>query len=123
MKNTVDLMKIDRDQLGVINLNNMLSLLNDNYILLDIEKYLVNEKELKYRNLLNAQLKWMNSNYDKIIQRALRLYNLYKYDSHNENIRKRCCDFKLLELKCVEYSMKSIHTLKDETYEKSTCHL
>ena len=103
MKNTIDFMKIDHGRLGVINFNNMVPLMNINYKLVNIDNSSKDERQLQYQNLLKTQLKWMNLNYDRITKRAQKLYNLYKQHHLNENIYNRCCDFQLLELKCMEY--------------------
>ena len=38
----------------------------------------------------------------------MRLYKLYKNNNLPENVRKRCCNFPLLEAKCEEYNKEMI---------------
>lgn len=61
----------------------------------------------KYRNLLLKELKYCNSNIDKIKKTANMVYKL----GLNENTRKKfnICNFEILEKKCLEYiKIKSV---------------
>jgi len=75
-----------------------------NYNLADLNKDAQTVQEAKYQKLLKEQLSWLNANYEQVKTKSLKLYNLYNKDKLKENIKNRCCNFKLLELKCIEYN-------------------
>lgn len=75
LKSKLDFLKIDNGKLGAINFNNMLPVTKRNIMKLDLDKKCITKKEEKY---INATL--------------------------DQNIAKRCCNFKLLEKKCKEYN-------------------
>lgn len=104
MKNTIDFFKIKDGELGAVNFNNMIPVNENNYSLVDLNKETLTIAELKYQKLLREQLEWLNANYKQIKSKSLKLYQLYTNGKLPENIRKRCCNFKLLEEKCVEYN-------------------
>ena len=82
MKNNIDFFKIDNGKLGIINLNDS----ND-----------------KYNIMLKKQLNFINKNKEKILRSVEKLYNYYLDDKLNFKIKSRCCNFQLLEEKCLEY--------------------
>ena len=104
MKNTVDFFKIKNGELGAVNFNNMIPVNNNNYTLVDLNKETLTIAELKYQKLLREQLDWLNANYNQVKNKSFKLYKLYNSGKLAENIKARCCDFKLLEEKCVEYN-------------------
>ena len=104
MKTTIDFLKIDNGKLGAINFNNMLPVKKKNIIVLDLNKIPINKKEEKYINLLRNQLYWLNRNSEKLYKKSQRLYNKYLNNTLNDNVLKRCCNFKLLEDKCNKYN-------------------
>lgn len=114
MKENIDFIKIMNEDrvLGVLNLNNMIPISNENIKILDykeIHKYrnFKNEKEKTlYISFLNLELKLINDKIDKIKSNAIKLYD-EKIKNPNSKISKRCCDFKLLENKCREYIKRS----------------
>lgn len=59
------------------------------------------KEDEKYQNLLRKELKYCNKNENKIKKQATEVYKL----GINEKTRKKfnICDFKKLELKCLEY--------------------
>ncbi len=103
MNNTIDFMKIDSGKLGAINFNNMIPVGKNNYKLLDLDT-VRNSDEKKYKTLLSSQLIWLNENIDLVTKRSKRLYDLYNSNKLNVRIKNRCCKFKLLEEKCLEYN-------------------
>ncbi len=105
MKNTVDFFKIKNGELGAINFNNMIPVNGNNYSLVDLNKEALTISELKYQNLLREQLDWLNANYIQVKNKSKKLYQLYITGKLAENIRTRCCNFKLLEKKCTEYKI------------------
>lgn len=60
-------------------------------------------KKDKNANLLEKEIEFCNScKNKKIKRRAIKLYSIVRNHT-NENVEKRCCNFKLLEEKCEEY--------------------
>lgn len=104
MRTTLDFLKIDNGNLGAINFNNMLPVTNSNIIKIDLDKNCFSKTEEKYIKLLKEQLYWLNRNDEKIFGRSKKLYDKYIDGTLNQNIAKRCCNFKLLEEKCDEYN-------------------
>ena len=96
-------MKIDSGNLGAINFNNMIPVGKNNYKLLDLDTIRSSE-EKKYKTLLSSQLIWLNENIDIVTKRSKKLYDLYNSNKLNARIKNRCCNFKLLEEKCLEYN-------------------
>lgn len=104
MKNTIDFLKIDNGNLGAVNFNNMIPIMQDNYTLVDLNKETLTVPELKYQNLLKEQLSWLNEHYQQVKNKSFKLYQMYNTEKILENIKARCCNFKLLEEKCLEYN-------------------
>lgn len=103
MHNTIDFFKIENGKLGAINFNNMIPVTKGNYKIIDLNKNNLSSKEKKYQELLKDQLNWLNENYIQVKNKSYKLYNMYVNQKLSDNIRNRCCDFKLLEEKCNEY--------------------
>lgn len=106
MKNTIDFIKIKNGELGAVNFNNMLPVNKENYTLIDLNKETLIVSEMKYQKLLKEQLSWLNANYSLVKNKSFKLYNLYINNNLPESVKNRCCDFKLLEKKCIEYTLK-----------------
>lgn len=106
MKNTVDFFKIKGGELGAVNFNNMIPVNENNYSLVDLNKETLTVSELKYQKLLREQLDWLNANYYQVKNKSFKLYQLYTNGKLSDNIKSRCCNFKLLEEKCMEYKGK-----------------
>ncbi|MGN0453657.1 MAG: type III toxin-antitoxin system ToxN/AbiQ family toxin [Ruminococcus sp.] len=103
MKNQIDFLKINNGVYGAINFNNMIPII-------DVVTQKINPNALHrsydndaYRNLLNNQLSWCNSNKKTIISHAEKLYSKITEGVANQSLKNRCCNFKLLEQKCREY--------------------
>ncbi len=103
MKNTVDFFKIKNGELGAVNFNNMIPVKENNYTLVDLDKNALTVQETKYQKLLKEQLSWLNANYNQVKTKSFKLYSLYNKGCLKENIKNRCCNFKVLETKCLEY--------------------
>jgi len=82
----------------------MIPVIKGNYTLVDLNKETLTLSELKYQRLLREQLNWLNSNYHQVRNKSFKLYQLYNNDKLPKNIKLRCCNFKLLEDKCLEYN-------------------
>ena len=104
LKNTLDLVKIDDGNLGVINFNNMIPITNNNYTEYDLNKNCTDKDEMLRIKLLRSQLRWLTSNRRIIRTKARALYLLYKEDKLPKNVKDRCCNFILLEEKSKEYN-------------------
>jgi len=103
MKNTLDFIKIKGGELRALNFNNMIPVSIDNYSLVDLNKETLTVSEMKYQKLLREQLAWLNANYNQVKNKSFKLYELYNAGRLPQNIKSRCCNFKLLEDKCLEY--------------------
>ena len=104
MKNTIDFFKIKDGELGAVNFNNMIPVNEKNYVLINLNKETLTIAELKYQRLLKEQLDWLNANYRQIKNKSFKLYQLYNNGKLPQSIKSRCCNFKLLEEKCIEYN-------------------
>ena len=62
-----------------------------------------NMQEKKYRDLISAEYRYINSHKKEIYKRANKMYTAVT--KHKNNFLKTiACDFKLLEEKCLEYN-------------------
>ena len=104
MKNTLDFLKIKDGDLGAVNFNNMIPVISNNYYLIDLNKSGITNAETKYQKLLKEQLAWLNANYNQVKNKSFKLYKKYNDGKLPQNIKERCCNFKLLEEKCFEYN-------------------
>lgn len=104
MKNKIDFLKIDGGKLGAVNFNNMLPVQNKNITILDLGKKCITKLEEKYQKMLKEQIYWLNRNSEKLYHKAQKLYERYIHDKMDIATKKRCCDFKLLEEKCIEFN-------------------
>lgn len=108
MKNTIDFFKIKNGELGVINFNNMIPVTQDNYKLLSLNQDTNNQRERKKQMLLKKQLFWLNKNEKFLHLKSKKIYDDYCCEILPQTIRKRCCNFVLLEEKCLEYNKKYV---------------
>ena len=113
IKEGIEFIKIKQDDkiLGVLNLNNMIPISNDNVKELeykDIEQYrnFTNDREKSlYISFLNFELNLINNKIEKIKKNAMKLYK-EKINNPESNVSKRCCNFRLLEEKNKSYNKK-----------------
>lgn len=113
IKEDMDFIKIMQNDkiIGVLNLNNMIPLLDENIEQLnykEIDKYRKFETEREkslYISFLSFELNLINQKVDKIRKNAIKLYH-EKLKNPNSNISKRCCNFQLLEEKSKLYKNK-----------------
>ena len=104
LKSKLDFLKINNGKLGAINFNNMLPVTKNNIIKLDLNKECLTKSEEKYVKLLKEQIYWLNRNSEKLFGRSKKLYTKYVNGTLDKSIIKRCCNFKLLKEKCMEYN-------------------
>ncbi len=111
MKNQIDFIKINSGHWGAINLNNMIPIHPAVVTRIDFHKFnVLNKDELNYKNLLENQISWCNINKSMILQKSQKLYAAITKKKAHEQLTQRCCDFKLLEEKCIEYC--KLHNLE-----------
>ena len=104
LKNTLDLIKIENGTYGVVNFNNMIPVMDKNYVIFDLNKKTENRAENFRLELLRNQLRWLTANKKDVNTKSKLLYNLYKSNKLPKNVKDRCCNFPLLEEKCIEYN-------------------
>ena len=97
MKNMIDFFKIKDGELGAVNFNNMIPVTDNNYTLVDLNKETLTIAEQKYQKLLKEQLSWLNAHYRQVKNKSFKLYQLYNNRKLSDNMKSRCCNFKLLE--------------------------
>ena len=85
----------------------MIPVKDENIELIDLNAVTKTRSEEKYLKHLKEQIYWLNRNDEKLYYRTEKLYNNYVNNLLSDNIKDRCCNFKLLEEKCSEYNMKS----------------
>lgn len=106
LKTKVDFIKIDNGRLGAINFNNMIPVTENNIKIINLRKLMDNKKDILYMKMLNKQIYWLNRHKAIIYRKSEKLYNMFVNNLLPDNIAKRCCDFKLLEEKCLLYNKK-----------------
>ena len=74
------------------------------YDIIILYKDVSSKDEQKYHELLKDQFDWLNRHYKQVKNISKKLYNLYNNDKLPSSIKQRCCNFKLLEDKCLEYN-------------------
>ncbi len=104
LKNTLDLIKIENGTYGVVNFNNMIPVMDKNYVIFDLNKKTEDKRETFRLELLRNQLRWLTANKKDVNTKSKLLYNLYKSNKLPKNVKDRCCNFPLLEEKCREYN-------------------
>lgn len=104
MKQSIDFMKLDEGNLGVVNLNNMIPVKGNFYNEIDFEQI----SDIRYRRLLKKQYYYLNRNKESLYSFSRRLYKLYINNNLDKKIFNRCCNFKLLEEKCDIFSGKEV---------------
>lgn len=124
MKNSLDFLKLENGELGAINFNNMLPIIDGVYHKIDINT----EINKEYKNLLKKQLSWCNeiTNKEKILKNAEKLHKEISIKKENSKFWNRSCNFILLEIEAKNYERKvekeqiTIVLLNDKTYNPLT---
>ena len=93
----LDFIKIK--QYAVINLNNMFPVPASVCHMVDFSK----ERNPKYKDLLQAEYRYIKMIQEKIRKNARLLYNHKLKNGTDTPLAKRCNDFQLLEEKCKQY--------------------
>ena len=93
------------EKLGVIDFSAMIPIPANaaDYVIkfFDIDTVIEDEK---YINLLKKQIRIIRANREKIIKKAEKLYRERYKEHFAESLKRRCCDFKLLEEKSIEFT-------------------
>lgn len=121
MKNTKDFRKIAGGAYGAINFNNMIPVVSDALILIDI----LTVEDVNYQRLLQNQYTSIRADQDKIKEVAKNLYELVskkddELTSNDLKIKKRCCNFKLLETIAPTYINISDETKTEVATDKES---
>lgn len=103
MKDTIDFLRLEKGNLGAINLNNMIPVKVSNVKEINFENEKQTKEDIQYDYLLKSQMFWLNRNSKKILTQAKALYFDFITNNLPENIKSRCCNFTLLEEKCNDY--------------------
>lgn len=108
----IDIFKINDGKWGIINLNNMIPTPIE-----CLTEVLPLIKDKQYKDLLENQTTYLNDNKSKFLTKVQQFQLQYTKDYLSDRIKERCCNFKLLEEKCIEYSKN-----KEERYIENTDH-
>ena len=101
MKNDVDFTKIlDGEKLiGVLNFNNMIPVDESCIVPLNLRVGGNDDAATRnYKKMAAKQLDWCQHNQDAIVKKANKLYMLVQSDKASGILKRRCCDFKKLEM-------------------------
>lgn len=99
-KDAADIFKIEDGKLGIVNINNMIPTPKE--CLVDCLTII---SDIKYKNLLQEQLTYLNDNKKSLLGKVRQFRKRYQKGYLNKRILERCCDFNLLEDKCLEYKV------------------
>lgn len=104
MKNREDFHKIEGGKLGAINFNNMVPVPKECLNKVNLKISLMDsKKDKKYKRLMQNQKEWCNDNKKTLQVKGEKLYFKYVFKSLDEEVRKRCCDFVVMKIKCEEW--------------------
>lgn len=87
----------------------MIPVEDENVQLVNIDSESKSLKEKEYSNLLKKQIFWLNRHKDMLFSKSYKLYTMYINNKLDIKIESRCCNFKLLEEKCIEWNNKMSH--------------
>ena len=107
MKDQIDFLKIKDGELGAINFNNMIPILDDCLKKVDLDILPTDTDEIRaYKNLLTNQISWCNETLHmrEILAKAKHLYTAIVGNTASDNLKKRCCNFSLDEIQCKLYA-------------------
>ena len=106
MKTNIDFFKIDKGNLGIINFNNMIPVINNdicrNKLDLEMLSKSLNTDDIKYFRLLKNQLKYCEKNKNIILAKAEKIYNIFtknleKLSESQKKMYRRVNNFRVLE--------------------------
>ena len=117
MKTNIDFFKIDKGNLGIINFNNMIPIINNdicrNKLDLEMLSKSLNTDDIKYFRLLKNQLKYCEKNKNIILAKAEKIYNIFtknleKLSESQKKMYRRVNNFKVLEHASKEFENEYI---------------
>ena len=117
MKTNIDFFKIDKGNLGIINFNNMIPVINNdicrNKLDLEMLSKSLNTDDIKYFRLLKNQLKYFEKNKNIILAKAEKIYNIFtknleKLSESQKKMYRRVNNFKVLEHASKEFENEYI---------------
>lgn len=117
MKTNIDFFKIDKGNLGIINFNNMIPVINNdicrNKLDLEMLSKSLNTDDIKYFRLLKNQLKYCEKNKNIILAKAEKIYNIFtknleKLSESQKKMYRRVNNFKVLEHASKEFENEYI---------------
>lgn len=95
----MDIFKIDNGNLGIVNINNMIPTPIE--CITEVLPTLKNKS--KYKILVENQAIYINNNKNKLFKKVKFFRNQYDNGHLPQRIKERCCNFNLLEEKCLNY--------------------
>ena len=117
MKTNIDFFKIDKGNLGIINFNNMIPVINNdicrNKLDLEMLSKSLNTDDIKYFRLLKNQLEYCEKNKNIILAKAEKIYNIFKKNleklsESQKKMYRRVNNFKVLEHASKEFEKEYI---------------
>ena len=96
----IDIYKINKGILGVINLNNMIPAPME--CLTEVLKTITDKT---YKILLEKQITYINDNKKELLKKVNQFQLRYRKGHLSETIINRCCNFIVLEEKCKKWKM------------------
>lgn len=117
MKTNIDFFKIDKGNLGIINFNNMIPVINNdicrNKLDLEMLSKSLNTDDIKYFRLLKNQLEYCEKNKNIILAKAEKIYNIFtknleKLSESQKKMYRRVNNFKVLEHASKEFENEYI---------------
>ena len=120
MKTNIDFFKIDKGNLGIINFNNMIPVINNdicrNKLDLEMLSKSLNTDDIKYFRLLKNQLEYCEKNKNIILAKAEKIYNIFtknldKLSESQKKMYRRVNNFKVLEYASKEFEKEYITKL------------
>ena len=117
MKTNIDFFKIDKGNLGIVNFNNMIPVINNdlcrNKLDLEMLSKSLNTDDIKYFRLLKNQLEYCEKNKNIILAKAEKIYNIFtknldKLSESQKKMYRRINNFKVLEHASKEFEKEYI---------------
>ena len=117
MKTNIDFFKIDKGNLGIINFNNMIPVINNdicrNKLDLEMLSKSLNTDDIKYFRLLKNKMKYCEKNKNIILAKAEKIYNIFtknleKLSESQKKMYRRVNNFKVLEHASKEFENEYI---------------
>lgn len=86
-----------------------------------LKRSITTGKNQKYKALFNKQITYPNDRKTELLTRVRRFQQIYRKGFLPESVKIRCCNFDLLEEKCMEY-MRAEYKQKIKKYgTRSDC--